>query len=519
MRGHILLRSLVRKVKERLYPGKGAETTAQPEPAAAAEPATTAEPAAAAATNDRPRRTRKRSSSRPKADKPEQTAVVPETAPWDPDLFQVAPAEGKSPFRDFGMPEEILHAVHDLGFQYCTPIQAEILPPVLAGRDAFGKAQTGTGKSAAFLIAILTRLMRHPAPPDAKRGQPRALILAPTRELVIQITRDAEDLGKYSPVSTLAVFGGIDYEKQKQILQQERIDVLIATPGRLLDYARRGVVRLDQVEILVIDEADRLLDMGFIPDVRQIINQTPYKDKRQTLFFSATLTPQIGTLAAQWTKDPVTVEIEPEQVAAESVEQLVYMVTSEEKFIILYNLITQKNLERVIVFCNRKDVTRRVRDKLHQHGISCALLSGDVPQNKRMKTLDDFKNGKIRVLVATDVAGRGLHVEGISHVVNFNLPQDAEDYVHRIGRTGRAGATGTSVSFADEAESFYLPQIEEYMGQKLPCFYPNEELLQTLPPPKFKKPESDELPPRPRSGAGKRTGGSSRRPPSRRPRH
>jgi ATP-dependent RNA helicase RhlB len=358
--------------------------------------------------------------------------------------------------------------------------------------------------------------MHHPAPQGAKNGRPRALILAPTRELVIQITRDAEDLGKYSPISTLAVFGGIDYEKQKQTLQQERIDVLIATPGRLLDYARRGVVHLDQVEILVIDEADRLLDMGFIPDVRQIINQTPYKDKRQTLLFSATLTPQIGHLAAQWTTEPVTVEIEPEQVAAESVEQLVYLATSEEKFTVLYNLITQKNLERVIVFCNRKDVTRRVRDKLHQHGISCALLSGDVPQNKRMKTLDDFKEGKIRVLVATDVAGRGLHVEGISHVVNFNLPQDAEDYVHRIGRTGRAGATGTSVSFADESESFYLPEIEEYMGQKLPCFYPQEELLQPLPPPRFKKPESDPLP-QPRRGAGRRPGGSSRRPPSRRP--
>jgi ATP-dependent RNA helicase RhlB len=298
-------------------------------------------------------------------------------------------------------------------------------------------------------------------------------------------------------------------------LKQERIDVLIATPGRLLDYARRKVVRLDQVEILVIDEADRLLDMGFIPDVRQIINQTPYKDKRQTMLFSATLTPQIGHLAAQWTKEPVTVEIEPEQVAAESVEQIVYLATSEEKFTVLYNLITQKNLDRVIVFCNRKDVTRKVRDKLYQHGISCALLSGDVPQNKRMRTLDNFKNGKIRVLVATDVAGRGLHIEGISHVVNFNLPQDAEDYVHRIGRTGRAGATGTSVSFADEAESFYLPEIEEYMGQKLTCSYPEEGLLEPLPPPQFKKPES-KRPPRPRGGRGRRAGDSSSRRPSRR---
>ncbi|MEJ2033961.1 MAG: DEAD/DEAH box helicase, partial [Deltaproteobacteria bacterium] len=390
-----MLHFIVKKVKKRLHSGQR-NAPAQPTPANPEETAEQEETSAETAPPaNRPQGGRKKKpSSRPRR-KPKKPASAPETSPWDPTLFQVPAAKGKTRFQDLDLPDEILHAIYDLGFEYCTPIQAEILPPVLVGKDAFGKAQTGTGKSAAFLIAIFTRLMRHSVPQGTKNGQPRALILAPTRELVVQITRDAEDLGKYSPVNTLAVFGGIDYEKQKQALKQERIDVLIATPGRLLDYARRKVVRLDQVEILVIDEADRLLDMGFIPDVRQIINQTPYKDKRQTMLFSATLTPQIGHLAAQWTREPITVEIEPEQVAAESVEQIVYLATSEEKFTVLYNLITQKDLDRVIVFCNRKDVTRKVRDKLYQHGISCALLSGDVPQNKRMRTLDNFKNGKI----------------------------------------------------------------------------------------------------------------------------
>jgi len=300
----------------------------------------------------------------------------------------------------------------------------------------------------------------------------------------------------------VAVFGGTDYEKQRKVFEQSPVDILIATPGRLLDFARQKVVFLNQVEVMVIDEADRLLDMGFIPDVRRIIQQTPDKSKRQTLLFSATLTPQISSLAAQWTKDPITVEIEPEQVASDNIKQLVYMVTAKEKMTVLYNLVTGKKLERVIVFCNRRDVTRRVRDRLYRHGISCAMLSGEVSQPQRMKTLENFKEGRIRVLVATDVAGRGLHIEGISHVINYNLPEDAEDYVHRIGRTGRAGASGISVSFADEEESFYLPAIEEYMGRKLSCVYPDDELLAPLPPPIHK------APPLEKSSGGQSRGGS-----------
>jgi ATP-dependent RNA helicase RhlB len=501
-----LLRSIVQKLRNCFKPKVKVESRFQTE---IVTPAVTTEPPV-----KRVRRLRKRKTSA------SATAVMPadsttaEEQPWDPALFKVEPIQGRTRFHDLDLPPEIMRGVHDLGFEYCTPIQAEILPSVLAGRDAFGKAQTGTGKSAAFIIAILNRLLHSPAGNDRQAASPRALILAPTRELTIQIHKDAEDLCKYCSVRTLAVFGGIDYEKQKQMLRQEPVDVLIATPGRLLDYCRQQIVRLDRVEVLVIDEADRLLDMGFIPDVSRIIQQTPYKDKRQTMLFSATLTPQISRLAGQWTKDPVTVEIEPERVAAESVDQIVYMTTTEEKFTVLYNLITGDNLERVIVFCNRRDVTRRIRDKLQQYGISCAMLSGEVAQDKRMKTLDNFKDGKIRVLVATDVAGRGLHIEGVSHVINYNLPHDAEDYVHRIGRTGRAGATGTSVSFADESESFYLPQIEVYMGQKLSCTYPDEKLLRPLPPPREVKSEAGRPAPA-REHAHRGRPGRSGRPPRR----
>ncbi|MFH7320368.1 ATP-dependent RNA helicase RhlB [Desulfurivibrio sp. D14AmB] len=447
--------------------------------------------------------------------------VAAESPAWSPDDFQVPPTEGKTRFHDLDLAPELMRAIHALGFQYSTPIQAQILPPTLAGHDAFGKAQTGTGKSAAFLINIITRLLRDPEDQAKNLAQPRALVLAPTRELAIQIHQDALELLRFTNLNCVAVFGGTDYEKQRQVFAQSPVDILIATPGRLLDFARQKVVFLNQVEVVVIDEADRLLDMGFIPDVRRIIQQTPDKSKRQTLLFSATLTPQISSLAAQWTRDPITVEIEPEQVASDNIEQLVYMVTAKEKMTVLYNLVTGKNLERVIVFCNRRDVTRRVRDRLYRHGISCAMLSGEVSQPQRMKTLENFKEGKIRVLVATDVAGRGLHIEGISHVINYNLPEDAEDYVHRIGRTGRAGASGISVSFADEEESFYLPAIEEYMGRKLSCVYPDDELLAPLPPPIHKAPPLEKSSGGQARGGGRSGGGgrpATRRPTSRSPR-
>ncbi len=403
--------------------------------------------------------------------------------PWDISQFDVPNIDGRSRFHDLGLPVKIMHAIADLGFQYCMPIQAELLPKVLTGLDATGKAQTGTGKSAAFLVNIYTQLLRKPLQ-GRRPGVPRALILAPTRELALQIEKDARAIGKYTDIQIQAIFGGLGYEKQKRVLAEKIVDIIVATPGRLLDFQRQKLVRFYKLEILIIDEADRLLDMGFIPDVSKIVQSTPAKNKRQTMFFSATLTSAVERLAEQWTNDPVKIEIEPEHVTPESVKQLVYIVSTEEKFTLLLNLIVGQNLERVLVFTNRRDQTRRLAERLQKYRINCAVLSGDVPQNKRIRTLEDFRNGKIRVLVATDVAARGLHVENISHVINFTLPRDPEDYVHRIGRTGRAGATGTSVSFACEEDSFYIQPIEEYLGNPLNCVQPDEELLEPLPPPK-----------------------------------
>jgi ATP-dependent RNA helicase RhlB len=281
----------------------------------------------------------------------------------------------------------------------------------------------------------------------------------------------------------------MDYEKQRRQLADGPVDIIVATPGRLLDFKGRRDINLKRTEMLIIDEADRMLDMGFIPDVRKIIRSTPPKNERQTLLFSATLTQEITRLASQWTRNPVTVEIEPEQVAVDTVEQIVYIVTVSDKFSLLFNIIHQQNLSRVLVFCNRRDEVRHLTELLTRHGINCEMLSGEVPQKKRVRRLEEFKQGKIQVLVATDVAGRGIHIEGMDHVINFTLPHDPEDYVHRIGRTGRAGATGTSVSFADEKDAFYIPAIEEFIDRKLNCIEPEEDWL-IMPKPVYKKRKS-----------------------------
>ncbi len=436
---------------------------------------------------------------------------------WDPASFEVPPAENKTRFHDLDLPLPIMHAVADLKFEYCTPIQAKALPETLLGKDLIGRAQTGTGKSAAFLISMFARMLSEKPDPKRAVAEPRALIIAPTRELVMQIMRDAKGLIKYTNIRVLPVFGGVDYQKQKDELQQKPVDLLIATPGRLLDFIGKRAVRLDKVEVLVLDEADRMLDMGFIPDVRRIVSQTADKSKRQTMMFSATITAEVKHLASQWCKKPYTVEIEPEQVTVDTVEQIVYLTTSQEKYTVLYNLLTKQNLKRVMVFTNRKDETRKLTDRLKRNGINCAMLSGDVDQKQRTSRLENFRAGKIHVLVATDVAGRGIHIEGISHVVNYTLPYEPEDYVHRIGRTGRAGAEGISISFACDEGAFYLPDIEEYIGRKLECMSPEESLL--TPPPRGsapiksnykKKPPAHKRPgQKPRYNKG--TGGTRRR--------
>ncbi len=412
---------------------------------------------------------------------------------WDAAAYSssVPKEEGKLPFAELRLPAPVLHAIADLGFQYCTPIQQRVLKFTLGGHDAIGRAQTGTGKTAAFLLTILTDLLKNPADEERYTGEPRALILAPTRELAMQIAKDAQSLAKYTDLKIVTVLGGMDYDKQRKQLTEEFVDIVVATPGRLIDFAGKQDIYLDRVETLVIDEADRMLDMGFIPDVKRIVRLTPPKTSRQTLLFSATFTRDVINLSEQWTYNAVKVEIEPESVTTENVEQLVYITTTEDKYKLLYNLIVQNNLERVMVFANRRDQTRKLSEMLRDHRISCALLSGDVPQDKRVKTLENFRAGKIKVLVATDVAGRGIHVDGVSHVVNFTLPEQTDDYVHRIGRTGRAGTSGTSVSFACEDDAFMIPKIEEAIGRKLPSKYPEENLLTDIPPVRGERVRSD----------------------------
>ncbi|MEH6626236.1 MAG: ATP-dependent RNA helicase RhlB [Motiliproteus sp.] len=391
--------------------------------------------------------------------------------------FAVPVDEDKVRFHDLDLPDCLMRSIAEMGFQYCTPIQSQTLVHTLEGKDLTGKAQTGTGKTAAFLISAITDMVDYPLEGPRRKGKPRALIVAPTRELVMQIAKDAAGLVKYSDLKVLTVVGGMDYEKQRSQLREGVVDLLVATPGRLLDFNRKGDVDLSGVELLVLDEADRMLSMGFIPDVREIIRCTPHKRDRQTLLFSATFSEDILNLARMWTQDSVTVEIEPERVTAETVKQQVYLVSEEHKFNLLYNLVRQQHLERVMVFANRRDITRRLTERLKRTGIDAALLSGEVSQQQRVKTLEAFRSGRVKVLVATDVAGRGIHVDGVSHVINYNLPDDAEDYVHRIGRTGRAGAEGVSFSFACETDSFMLPEIEELIGQRLECINPEDELL------------------------------------------
>jgi len=402
-------------------------------------------------------------------------------AAWSPEQYQVPPAEGKKRFQDFDLPSEILHAIADLNFQYCTPIQALSLEHALAGKNVAGKAQTGTGKTAAFLVALLTRYLRTPEARNAEPGRPRALVIAPTRELVIQICKDADALGKYCGLRYLAVYGGMDHDRQRNELQAGPVDLLVATPGRLLDFVSARVIDLSRVDTLVIDEADRMLDMGFIPDVKRIIFRLPPKERRSTMLYGATLNDDVIRLAAQWMTEPVRVDIDAGTLTIDTVKQVVYIVTAREKFTVLHNILRIHADRRVLVFCNRRDSTERVADRLNRFGIPCEMLSGDVQQNRRLRVLDDFRSGKIRVVVATDVAGRGLHVDDIGFVVNFDFPYEADDYVHRIGRTGRAGNTGTAISFADEDESFIIPEIEKYIGEPLKCIMPEEALLQPLP--------------------------------------
>lgn len=389
--------------------------------------------------------------------------------------------EGKTRFTEFNLDNQLQKAIEGIGFEFCTPIQAETLPLTLIGHDLIGQAQTGTGKTAAFLITAIQRMLQAPIPFEERfASEPRVLALAPTRELALQIAKDAEELCAHTGHNVVTVLGGMNYDRQRDQLRNEVVDVLVATPGRLIDFLGSQDVFLDQLDLLIIDEADRMLDMGFIPDVKRIIRKCTPKEERQTLLFSATFNQDVLNLASMWTRSAEFVEIEPEQKTAERVEQTVYMVGEDEKLKVLVNYIQRPEVSKAIIFANRRDQCRDLEENLRHQGVSTALLSGEIAQNKRLRTLDKFKDGSIKALVATDVAGRGIHVSGVSHVFNYNLPENAEDYVHRIGRTGRAGEHGVSVSFASEDDAFSLPAIEAYIGQKLSCTLPDEALMVPL---------------------------------------
>ena len=398
---------------------------------------------------------------------------------WRPEDFIVPSQDGKGRFHDLPLPPPLMRGIYEQGFKYCTPIQDKALPTVLAGKDLIGKANTGTGKSAVFLLAIFARILEMRAAGE-KPQLPLALVIAPTRELVAQIAKDGAALGKYCGARVVAVYGGAELQEQERRLRQGA-EVVAATPGRLIDFLQRGTLRLDHCRILVIDEADRMLDMGFIPDVRRIIGRLPKKEMRQTMLFSATVSDDVRRLAAQWSVEPEYVEAEPEQVAQENIEQRLYLVSGREKFVVLYNFLRLHPDDRALIFANMKSEVRSLAQRLSERGIDCAELSGDVPQDKRERRLERFRSGRAKILIATDVAGRGLHINQVSYVVNYTLPDEPEDYVHRIGRTGRAGAAGVAISFADEESAFMLPEIENYLGHSLSCITPEEELLAALP--------------------------------------
>ena len=373
-----------------------------------------------------------------------------------------------SGFETLNLHPQLKQAIDALGFKEMTPIQQKVLKFTLAGHDAIGRAQTGTGKTAAFLISVMNDLLTNPLTDARFRGEPRALILAPTRELALQIASDAQDLAKFTNLRLMTLLGGVDFDKQKAQLDAGFMDIIVATPGRLIDFIEQKEVWLDRLEFLVIDEADRLLDMGFIPSVKRIVRYSPRKEQRQTLMFSATFSYDVLNLAQQWLFEPVTVEIEPEKKTNADVEQRVYVVEKKDKYRLLQEILRDEPIEKVMIFANRRDQVRRLYDHLKQDNYKVVMLSGEIAQDKRLKMLDQFKNGKHNIMIATDVAGRGIHVDGVSHVVNFTLPEQSDDYVHRIGRTGRAGTQGISISFLSEDDAFYLPEIEKAIGQKLP---------------------------------------------------
>ena len=396
-------------------------------------------------------------------------------------------------FSRLELAEPVRAGIGKAGFTYCTPIQALTLPVALKGLDVAGQAQTGTGKTAAFLLVIFQRLLK--SQKHADRRHPRSLILAPTRELALQIHKDALLLGSETGLTLGLAYGGVDYEKQRKVLEAG-VDILIGTPGRTIDYFKQHVFRLDRIEVMVLDEADRMFDLGFIKDIRYVLRRLPPRDKRQSLMFSATLSYRVLELAYEHMNEPELLKVESEQVTADHVHQTVFYPANDEKPKLLAGLLKKFEGGRIMVFTNTRAATDLVERTLNANGFHAAAISGRVPQKTRQNLLKQFHDGNVPILVATDVAARGLHIPDVTHVINYDLPQDAPDYVHRIGRTARLGAKGEAISFACENFAFHLPEIEDFIGYPIPIERVDKTLLAELSRP----------PPAPPRSAGGRTG-------------
>ncbi|QDP02715.1 ATP-dependent RNA helicase RhlB [Thalassotalea sp. PS06] len=418
----------------------------------------------------------------------------------------------ESKFSDFELAPQVVTGLESMGFQYCTTIQAKSLPILLSGKDIAGQAQTGEGKTIAFLAATFHHLLQKP---KSDHNQPRAILMAPTRELAIQIHRDALAMAKSTGLRLGVVYGGEGYESQRQELQNG-VDILIGTCGRLIDYYKQGVYKLNHIEAVVLDEADRMFDLGFIKDIRYLFRKMPPATERMNMLYSATLSFRVKELAFEHMNDPVSVEVEPEQKTNVRISEELFYPSNKDKMALLQTLIEEEWPDKAIIFANTKHGCENIYAHLHADNLRVGLLTGDVVQKKRLKILEQFTQGHVDILVATDVAARGLHIPSVTHVFNYDLPDDCEDYVHRIGRTGRAGATGHAISFACEDYVFNLPAIEEYIEHSLPVSkYDPDALLTDLPKPKPKQRRHQ-----PRGGRGGKSGkqGNSR-PPQRRPKH
>ncbi|MCH1920842.1 ATP-dependent RNA helicase RhlB [Shewanella sp. A3A] len=386
-------------------------------------------------------------------------------------------------FADLPLQPQVLAALQETGYEHCTPIQALSLPVLLQGKDIAGQAQTGTGKTLAFLVATFNHLLTTASPEGRQLNQPRAIIMAPTRELAIQIAKDGRLLAKHTGLKLGIVYGGEAYETQRKVLDQG-VDILVGTTGRIIDYVRQGVINLNSIQAVVLDEADRMFDLGFIKDIRFLFRRMPDAADRLNMLFSATLSMKVQELAYDHMNDPVKVEIAPEEKTSRNIKEELFYPSMEDKVLLLLSLIEEDWPDKAIVFANTKHQCENLWSWLEGDGHRVGLLTGDVPQKKRLKILDQFTKGELDILVATDVAARGLHIADVTHVYNFDLPDDCEDYVHRIGRTGRAGHKGTSVSFACEEYALNLPAIETYIQHSIPVSsYDRDALLSDVPAP------------------------------------